>query len=63
VFVDRPVGKVPVVVNCTACPTAGVACVEAKVNVGEVTAVNVPIDTLMFCPAIKPPNLLLMSIP
>jgi hypothetical protein len=63
VFVDKPVGNVPVVVNCTACPTAGVACVEAKVKVGEVTAVNVPIEASMFCPAIKPPSLLLMSVP
>jgi hypothetical protein len=63
VFVDKPVGKVPVVVNCTGVPTTGVACADAKVKVGEVTAVNVPIDTLMFCPAIKPPNLLLMLIP
>jgi hypothetical protein len=60
---DKPVGKVPVVVNCTAWPTAGVADVEAKVKVGEVTAVNVPMAALMFCPAIKPPSLLLMSIP
>jgi hypothetical protein len=63
VFIDKPVGKVPVVVNCTARPTAGVPAVEPKVKVGEVTAVNVPIEALMFCPAIKPPSLLLMSIP
>jgi hypothetical protein len=61
--VDKPVGKVQVVVSCTGVPTTGVASVEANVKVGEVTAVNVPIATLTFCPAIKPPNLLLMLIP
>jgi len=63
VFKEKPVGKVPVVVNCTGVPTGGVAAVDANVRSGVFAAVNAPIDTLMFCPAIKPPNLLLMLIP
>jgi hypothetical protein len=63
VFVEKPVGKVPVVTNSTGWPTAGVPAAEPNVRSGEFAKVTVPIDTLMFCPAIKPPSLLLMSIP
>jgi hypothetical protein len=48
VFVENPVGKVPVVVNCTGCPTAGVPAAEANVRSGVFAKVTVPIDTLIF---------------
>jgi hypothetical protein len=63
VFKEMPVGKVPVVVNCTGWPTGGVPAAEPNVRSGEFAKVTVPIEALMFCPAIKPPSLLLMSIP
>jgi hypothetical protein len=63
VFKEMPVGKVPVVVNCTGCPTAGVPAAEPKKRSGVFEKATVPIEALMFCPAIKPPSLLLMSIP